>query len=65
MRRYEYIAERTSTGYSAYIPALPGCVSTGKDSEDLERCLREAIAVHLELSLDEPIALHRRERRSA
>ncbi|HEY9085020.1 MAG TPA: type II toxin-antitoxin system HicB family antitoxin [Candidatus Tyrphobacter sp.] len=65
MRRYEHIAERTSTGYSAYIPALPGCVSTGRNSEDLEHRLREAVAVHLELSLDEPITLHRRERRSA
>ncbi len=65
MNCYEYIAEPTSTGYSAYLPAVPGCVSTGRDIVDLERRLQEAVAVHLDLPIGEPIVLRRLEKRSA
>ena len=33
--------------YSAYVPDLPGCVSTGKTVEETTRNIREAIAGHL------------------
>jgi predicted RNase H-like HicB family nuclease len=47
MKRYLIVVEQTGTGYSAYSPDLPGCVSTGRSREDVERNMREAIAFHL------------------
>lgn len=46
--RYLMIIEKKITGYSAYSPDLPGCVSTGKTREELEQNMREAIEFHLE-----------------
>ncbi|MBE9016549.1 hypothetical protein C7Y66_24005 [Chroococcidiopsis sp. CCALA 051] len=45
--RYLIIIEETTTGYSAYSPDLPGCVSTGETREELEQNMREAIEFHL------------------
>ncbi len=45
---YLIIIEPTSTGYSAYSPDLPGCVSTGATREEVETNMREAIEFHLE-----------------
>lgn len=46
--KYLVIIEPTATGYSAYSPDLPGCVSTGATREAVERNMREAIEFHLE-----------------
>ena len=46
--RYLIIIEKTETGYSAYSPDLPGCVSTGSTHEKVEPNMREAIEFHLE-----------------
>jgi predicted RNase H-like HicB family nuclease len=48
MKKYLIVVEQTGTGYSAYSPDLPGCVSTGSSREDVERNMREAIAFHLD-----------------
>lgn len=48
MKKYLVVIEKTETGYSAYSPDLPGCVSTGRDSEEVEKNMREAIAFHLD-----------------
>ena len=48
MNRYVIIIEPTSTGFSAYSPDLPGCVSTGTTREDVERNMRDAIEFHLD-----------------
>ena len=48
MKKYLIIIEPTSTGFSAYSPDLPGCVATGHSSEEIERNMHEAIALHLE-----------------
>ncbi|KAI9133031.1 type II toxin-antitoxin system HicB family antitoxin [Acaryochloris sp. CCMEE 5410] len=45
--RYLTIIEQTKTGYSAYSPDLPGCVSTGLTYEEVEQNMREAIEFHL------------------
>ncbi|MBD2306548.1 type II toxin-antitoxin system HicB family antitoxin [Chroococcidiopsis sp. FACHB-1243] len=45
--RYLIIIEETTTGYSAYSPDLPGCVSTGETREELEQNMREAIQFHI------------------
>lgn len=48
MKRYLVVVECTQTGYSAYSPDLPGCVSTGRTREDIEANMREAIEFHIE-----------------
>lgn len=45
--KYAVIYEKTGTGYSAYVPDLPGCITTGRTLEETERLMREAIEFHL------------------
>ncbi len=46
--RYAVVIERTGTGYSAYVPDLPGCVAAGNGLGEVEGLIHEAIAMHLE-----------------
>jgi predicted RNase H-like HicB family nuclease len=46
--RYAVVIEKTGTGYSAYVPDLPGCVSVGHTREEMERNIREAIELYLD-----------------
>jgi predicted RNase H-like HicB family nuclease len=46
--RYLVIYEKTATGYSAYVPDLPGCITTGDTIEETERLMKEAIEFHIE-----------------
>ena len=48
MKRYLIVIEQTESGYSTYSPDLPGCVSTGKTREEVERNMREAIEFHVD-----------------
>lgn len=48
MRKYLIIIEKTSTGFSAYVPDLPGCIATAKTKEKTEKNIYEAIQFHLE-----------------
>ncbi|KAF0102022.1 MAG: hypothetical protein FD187_173 [bacterium] len=45
--RYAVVIERTSTGYSAYVPDLPGCVAAGSGLGEVETLIQEAIGLHL------------------
>ena len=45
--RYVVIYEKTATGYSAYVPDLPGCVAAASSLEDTESLMRGAIEMHL------------------
>ena len=47
-KRYAVVYEETSTGFSAYVPDLPGCVATGRDLPEVENQIREAIEFHIE-----------------
>ncbi len=47
----EYIAviERASDGtYSAYVPDLPGCVTSGDTLKETQQLIEEAVSLHLE-----------------
>jgi len=46
--KYLIVIEKTSTGFSAYSPDVPGCVATGESREEVEREMTEAITFHLE-----------------
>ena len=48
MKEYLVVIEPTQTGFSAYTPNLPGCISTGCGREEVERNMREAILFHVE-----------------
>jgi predicted RNase H-like HicB family nuclease len=48
MRKYLVVFEKTKSGYSAYVPDLPGCVATGKNRNDVEKRIYDAITFHLE-----------------
>ncbi|HEY5893742.1 MAG TPA: type II toxin-antitoxin system HicB family antitoxin [Chthoniobacterales bacterium] len=48
MSRYLIILEPTATGFSAYSPDLPGCISTGKTRAEVEKNMKEAIEFHLD-----------------
>lgn len=48
MRRYAVVFEKAENNWAAYVPDLPGCISTGKTLEETKRNIREAIEVHLE-----------------
>jgi predicted RNase H-like HicB family nuclease len=46
--RYAIVIEDAGPNFSAYVPDLPGCVATGATLEEVQREIREAIALHLE-----------------
>ncbi len=46
--KYEVVIEASATGFSAYSPDLPGCVSTGATREEVLANMREAIEFHLD-----------------
>jgi predicted RNase H-like HicB family nuclease len=48
MTRYLIVVERTSTGFSAYSPDVPGCIATGASQAQVEEEMREALAFHLD-----------------
>ncbi len=56
-RRYPLVIERTSTGFSAYSPDVPGCAAVGDTAEETRRNFRDALLAHFEAmrELGEPI----------
>ncbi|MEA2689473.1 MAG: hypothetical protein QOD51_2080, partial [Candidatus Eremiobacteraeota bacterium] len=48
---YAVIYEPTATGFSAYVPDLPGIAVAGKSRDETREMLRKAIAWHLDAML--------------
>jgi predicted RNase H-like HicB family nuclease len=48
MKKFLTIIEKTKTGYSAYVPDLPGCIATGKTKSLVEKNIYRAIQFHLD-----------------
>lgn len=48
-RKYVVVFEKSETGYGAYVPDLPGCVTVGDTLEEAERNIREAIEGHIDV----------------
>ncbi|MDQ3243053.1 MAG: type II toxin-antitoxin system HicB family antitoxin [Gemmatimonadota bacterium] len=48
MSRYLVIIEESTTGFSAFVPDLPGCIATAGTREDLVSSVREGVEFHLE-----------------
>lgn len=45
--KYAVIFENGGSNWAAYVPDLPGCISTGQTLKETERNIREAIEGHL------------------
>ena len=48
MKRYAIVIENAGTNLVAYVPDLPGCVATGESVREVQKRIREVIALHLE-----------------
>ena len=48
MKNYAAVFEQTLTGWSAYVPDLPGLVFAGATYDETERLLREGITFHID-----------------
>jgi predicted RNase H-like HicB family nuclease len=48
MMQYAVVFEKTSTGWSAYAPDLPGLGVAAATIEDTEELIREGIEFHIE-----------------
>jgi predicted RNase H-like HicB family nuclease len=46
--KYAVIFEKTGTGYSAYVPDLPGCIAAGANLDETAALIREAVEMHVE-----------------
>lgn len=46
--RYAIVIENGPNNYSAYVPDLPGCITTGKTIEEVKQLMQEAIEFHIE-----------------
>ena len=57
MYRFLIIIEKGNENYGAYSPDLPGCVAVGDTLEEVEKNMREAIAMHIQGMIEdhEPI----------
>lgn len=44
---YAIVIEPTSTGFSAYVPDVPGCVAAGETEIEVKALVREALQLHL------------------
>ena len=45
--RYLIVYEKTRTGYSAFLPDIPGCVATGHSRDEVARNIRDALGMHV------------------
>ena len=64
MKRYVVVIEKVpDSNYCAFVPDLPGCISTGDTLDEIKQNIREAIEFHLEgmredgLPIPEPTTL--------
>ena len=51
--KYLVVTEKTQTGYSAYLPDILGCVSTGATLEEVNQNMQEAIKFHIDVLIEE------------
>lgn len=46
--KYAIVIEKAESNYSAYVPDLPGCVSTGQTVDEVRVNIAEAIEFHIQ-----------------
>lgn len=45
--KYAVIFERAESNWAAYVPDLPGCMTTGRTLDETKAAIQEAIAGHI------------------
>jgi predicted RNase H-like HicB family nuclease len=55
--KYLAIYEATATGFSAYVPDLPGCVAAGESLDETRELISGAIAMHVAGMLEDGEAI--------
>jgi predicted RNase H-like HicB family nuclease len=50
--KFAVVFEKAEDNWAAYVPDLPGCITTGTTLEETEANIREAIAGHLKTLAD-------------
>jgi predicted RNA binding protein YcfA (HicA-like mRNA interferase family)/predicted RNase H-like HicB family nuclease len=48
MKKYAVVFEKATHNWGAYVPDLPGCVTTGRTLDETRRLIEEAIEFHIE-----------------
>ncbi len=51
--KYAVVFEQTPNNYGAYVPDVPGCISTGKTWDEMQAMIREALTFHIEAMLED------------
>lgn len=46
--KYLIVVEKTDTGFSAYFPDFPGCITTAATRDEVEQLMSDAMEFHLE-----------------
>lgn len=52
MKKYVVVLEKSSTGFSAFSPDAPGCITVGETVEDTFENMREALDLCIEASVE-------------
>lgn len=47
MNKFLVLYKKSSTGYGAYAPDLPGCIATGRTLEETRQRMTKALEMHL------------------
>ena len=50
--KYGVVFERTPNNHCAYLPDLPGCISTGGTWEEMQQTIRDAVPAHVDMMLE-------------
>jgi predicted RNase H-like HicB family nuclease len=55
--KYAVVFEKADSNWAAYVPDLPGCITTGPTLQETKCNIREAVSLHLEAmrEVGEPI----------
>jgi len=52
MEKYLVVIEKTDTGFSAFSPDAPGCITVGESVEDIIANMREALELYIEVAAE-------------
>ena len=55
--RYAIVIEKTATGFSAFVPDLPGCIATGRTQHEIELEMKDAIRFHIDGMKEDGLAV--------
>ncbi len=55
--RYAIVIEKAESNYSAYVPDLPGCVTTAKTIKEIKTLMHEAVELHIEGMIEDGLPI--------